>query len=503
MPQGRRHPSLTIGVLAAALYTVVVTSLAHLFTTVAWLQSVSMLYLLGISAVATVWGLGLGLIMAVASTIAVDLFPAASARTPQLFTGVSLANLVIFLVAAVLAVLMSDAVRNSAAAEVPAGGGGRDEGYGVVQAQAELRRLATQAARGGPLTEIFGGIAREMGRLLDARYSVVARYESDDTAVIEGIWNFEDVMPVGSRWPLDKGTVMDLVYRTAAPGRVEGFTGSGGLIGMLRERGITSAIGCPIMIDERPWGAAIAASNAPKPFPENSEERLRDFAELAEAAITNVHNHAELAASRARVVAAADHTRRQIERDLHDGTQQRLIAIALQVQAIEDAMPPGLDQVKDQLRRTAQALDEAIADLQEISRGLHPGTLAKRGLPYALKALARRSPVAVELNVSVDRRLSDGLEVTIYYVVSEALLNATKHAHASLIRVGLDLTDSTIRLSIDDGVGGADPAAGSGLIGLIDRVEARGGRLKIVSPMGGGTSLLAELPVESDARPVR
>ncbi|MFC7645002.1 sensor histidine kinase [Streptosporangium lutulentum] len=222
---------------------------------------------------------------------------------------------------------------------------------------------------------------------------------------------------------------------------------------------------------------------------------MTDFTELVATAVANAEGRAELTASRARVVAAADETRRRIERDLHDGTQQRLVTLGLELRAAEAAAPPGLEKLRQQLSHTAQGLAGAAEDLQEISRGIHPAVLSRGGLGPALKTLARRSVVPVELNVVADRRLAERIEVAAYYVVSEALTNAAKHAHASVVSVDLDVGEGNLRLSIcDDGVGGANPAEGSGLIGLRDRVEALGGRLEITSPVEGGTALFVRIP---------
>jgi signal transduction histidine kinase len=204
----------------------------------------------------------------------------------------------------------------------------------------------------------------------------------------------------------------------------------------------------------------------------------------------------ELTASRARMVAAGDEARRRIERDLHDGTQQRLVSLGLELRAAEAMVPAGSEELRVQLARTADGLAAAVADLQEVSRGIHPAILSRGGLEPALKALARRSAVPVELHIRADRRLPEQVEVAAYYVVSEALTNAAKHADASLVRVDLEVPDSVVRLAVrDDGAGGADPDHGSGLVGLRDRVEAIGGDLELTSPPGEGTSLLVTIPV--------
>jgi signal transduction histidine kinase len=203
-----------------------------------------------------------------------------------------------------------------------------------------------------------------------------------------------------------------------------------------------------------------------------------------------------LRASRSRVVAAGDEARRRIERDLHDGTQQRLVTLGLEIHAIEASLPPGLHELRAQLAHTAQDLHDTLLELQELSRGLHPTVLAKGGLAPALRVLVRRTRLPIELDVSVGERLPQAIELTVYYVVSEALTNAAKHASASAVRVGLAADGTAVRLSVrDDGVGGADPSSPSGLLGMRDRVEALGGKLEIQSPVGVGTALLVEIPL--------
>jgi signal transduction histidine kinase len=208
-------------------------------------------------------------------------------------------------------------------------------------------------------------------------------------------------------------------------------------------------------------------------------------------------SRAELAASRARIVRSADEGRRRIERDLHDGIQQRLVSLGLDLRATEASVPADHPELRAQLDRVTHTLGDALEDLQEISRGIHPAILSEGGLGPALKALARRSAVPVEVDVRLEGRLPAAVEVAAYYVVSEALTNAAKHAGASVVSVGVQAGDGRLHLSVrDDGVGGADPARGSGLIGLSDRVQALGGTFTIHSPAGEGTALLIDLPVE-------
>jgi signal transduction histidine kinase len=215
-------------------------------------------------------------------------------------------------------------------------------------------------------------------------------------------------------------------------------------------------------------------------------------------AISNAENRTALAASRARIVAAADETRRRIERDLHDGTQQQLVSLLLELRAAQTTAPRGASELTAQLARTERGLAGVLDELQEISRGIHPAILSKGGLEQALRVLARRSAVAVELDLHLQDQLPSHVEVATYYMVSEALTNAAKHARASVVKVELDADGATVRLAVrDDGIGGADLGRGSGLIGLSDRIEALGGSLRVTSPTGRGTTLLIEIPLET------
>jgi len=205
----------------------------------------------------------------------------------------------------------------------------------------------------------------------------------------------------------------------------------------------------------------------------------------------------ELAASRARIVAAADQARRRIERDLHDGTQQRLVSLVLDLREAETAVPPEMTELKALLAHVAHELGDATEELRELSRGIHPAILSEGGLPPALKTLARRSVIPVELEVDVPARLPEHVEVAAYYVVSEALTNAAKHAHASAAYVNVRARAGSLELSVrDDGAGGATPGRGSGLVGLTDRIQALGGTISVTSPAGEGTELVVDLPVD-------
>jgi signal transduction histidine kinase len=377
----------------------------------------------------------------------------------------------------------------------------RDELRRVADEQAALRRVATLVARGVSPSEVFASVAAETGHVLGAETTAVSRFEPDGTATVVGSWDKPGTkpmaLPLGSRWPAEADSVAGRAMQTGEAVRVSSYEGLiGPAAAWAQEQGIRSSVGTPIMVEGRLWGVIIAFSGTAEPQPDDTEGRLLGFTELVAMAVANTESRAQVAASRARVVAAADETRRRIERDLHDGTQQRLISLALEIRAAEARLPPEHRSLAEQWSRTAQGLTDVVEELREISRGVHPAILEKGGLGPALRALARRAGVQVELNLGVRGRLPERVEVAAYYVVSEALTNAAKHARASVVMVDVTATDDVLRLVVrDDGVGGADASRGSGLIGLIDRVEAAGGRIEITSPPGDGTSLQVTIPL--------
>jgi signal transduction histidine kinase len=288
------------------------------------------------------------------------------------------------------------------------------------------------------------------------------------------------------------------VFETGRPARIDSYadSSSGALGAVIAETALRSAVATPIIVQGRLWGLVAVGSRADKLLPSDTEARLASFTELVDTAVANAENLTELTASRARVVAAADETRRRIERDLHDGAQQRLVSLSLALQAAQAAVPPQLGELEGELERVAKGLAGVLEDLQEMARGIHPAILARGGLEPALKTLARRCTVPVELDVRGVARLPERVEVAAYYVVAEALTNAAKHAHASVVHVDVEAADHALGLRVrDDGNGGADPARGTGLIGLKDRVEALGGTITVHSPVGAGTSLRAEFPL--------
>jgi signal transduction histidine kinase len=238
------------------------------------------------------------------------------------------------------------------------------------------------------------------------------------------------------------------------------------------------------------------------PLPAGTETRLAGFTELAGTAIANAEAQAALTASRARIVATGDATRRRIERDLHDGAQQRLVSLALDLRAAQATAPEGAGRLVQELAGIAAGLDEVLGELREIARGLHPAILADGGLPPALKTLARRAAVPVRLDIQVDGRLPEPVETAAYYTVAEALTNTAKHARATTAGIQVTASDGILHLRVrDNGRGGADAGHGSGLIGLKDRAEALGGHLELHSPPGAGTTLDMTLPFAEPGGP--
>ena len=267
--------------------------------------------------------------------------------------------------------------------------------------------------------------------------------------------------------------------------------------------GLHSGVGAPVTIDDEPRGALIVGSVGPGPLPSHTEERVGEFADLVAAAIANAETRAELKASRARLVAAADQARRGFERDLRDGVQQRIVALGHGLRAIEASVSPDEQAVHLQLDNAINGLADLYGDIQDLSRGIHPAILSTAGLGSALRALARRSVVPVSIEVDVDGRLPESIEVAAYCVVAEALTNAANHSRASRVAVRVGLGPDGLHVEVaDDGIGGATSAdGGSGLIGLRDRVESVSGRLDVISPHDGGTILTARIPHARDDPP--
>jgi signal transduction histidine kinase len=370
--------------------------------------------------------------------------------------------------------------------------------------QAALRRVATLVARAATPEEVFSAVAEEAGQLLDAHHAWMTRYEPDGAARLLATWSSTGAaVPAGTRLSPGGRNVYTLVFRTGRPARIDGSTGTSGPdCEIASELGVRAAVGVPVSAGGRLWGAMVVSSTHEEPLPPATEARLTGFTDLVATAIANAEARAALAASRARIVAASDATRHRIERDLHDGAQQRLVSLALRVSGLKVVIPAEAEELAGHLDRVTGELSGVLDELRELARGLHPTALTNGGLRPALKTLARRCAVPVRLDVALDERLPERVELAAYFAAAEALANAAKYAQAGVVDVEAHTDEAELYLCVrDDGVGGADPSRGSGLIGLTDRIEALGGRLELHSPPGGGTTLRIALPVTAQVEP--
>jgi PAS domain S-box-containing protein len=363
--------------------------------------------------------------------------------------------------------------------------------------QRALRRVATLVASEVSPERVFMAVSEECARVLQVNASAVLRYERDETATIVGRHNRDniDVFRLGERLPAVERSAVGRVLKTGAPARIDDW---GGLTGEVAETmlrtGYRSTAAAPIVVARALWGAVGIASE--DPLPPESESRLGAFCELASLAVASAQARADLIASRARVVKAGDEQRRKLERNLHDGAQQRLVALSLQLGLAKRRLESGddaaagtmLDAARDELAR-------ALEELRELARGIHPAILTDRGLEAALEALAERAPLPVTLDAMPPERLPASVEAAAYFVVAEALTNVAKYAGATraVVRIGRDDGYAVVEVA-DDGVGGADPTIGTGLRGLADRLAALDGRLEVHSPPGEGTIVRAKVP---------
>lgn len=369
----------------------------------------------------------------------------------------------------------------------------------LAEQQTALRRVATMVARGAPPAEVYPLAVSELSKGLGVTHVTLVRFEADAACVVVAALDTEspEHLRVGERLALDGDSISARIRDGGGPTRLDSYDGiDGEIAARLRGLGLRSGVGAPITVDGRVWGALLVGTSREQPLSAETTPRIGDFADLVSTAIFNAESRAEITASRARIVAAADQARRGFERDLHDGAQQRIVSLGLELRAVQAAIPQEQSAVHEQMSHIVDGLAGLYTDLQELSRGLHPAILSKGGLGPALKTLARRASVPVVLDLGVDRRLPESVEVAAYYVVAEALTNAAKHASPTEVTVEAVATEDTLGVIVtDDGVGGAISGAGSGLIGLKDRVEALSGRLEVSSPPGVGTTLTVRIPL--------
>jgi signal transduction histidine kinase len=437
------------------------------------------------------WRLGplFGVPLALAAAVAFDSFYIAPYRSFDSADWVNYPVTAMYIAIGVFVGAILEATQRRAATSETARGK-------LAEEQAALRRVATLVARGARSDEVFAAVAVEMRKLVRADVTRVIRFEPDGTATMVGGTNADD--RPGPLGPVEPGLATAEVLRTGRTARVDDFAGVSPDLVMRWFGAVGSspaAVGSPVMVAGTMWGVIVVGSLA-GPLPAETERRVAEFTELLAIAIANATGRAELAASRARIVVAGDEARRRFERNLHDGVQQRLVSLALRLRRLERRVPGEYQEIRAALSETVDDLNAATDEVREIAQGIHPAILTQGGLAPALRNLARGSAVPVELITKSEERPPEPVEAAAYYVVAEALANIAKHAEASRARVAVELDDGLLRLRIeDDGVGGADPTAGSGLTGLRDRVEALGGSLAIRSPRGEGTALDVALPV--------
>jgi PAS domain S-box-containing protein len=370
--------------------------------------------------------------------------------------------------------------------------------------QAALRRVATLIARESSAAEVFAAVAEELGRLLDADTTRLVRYDEDATATVVSTWDQPgdtvpvNAVPVGTRMPLGGMNVVSLVAESGKPARIDDYASATGAIAAYGRRlGFRSAVGGPIVVAGRLWGAMVVSSREAEPMAAGTEEWIKEFAELIATAVANIQARSDLAASRARIVAAADDERRRVVRDLHDGAQQRLVHTVITLKLARRALQQEDETAPELVAEALQQAEAATGELRELAHGILPSTLTRGGLRAAVEALAARMPVRVEIDVSVGR-LPASVEATAYFVVAEALTNVAKHAHAEGAAVVARLADGRLCVEVrDDGAGGARPD-GSGLVGLTDRLAVLNGRLRVDSPAGRGTLVTATIPVREE-----
>jgi signal transduction histidine kinase len=501
-PRRRLAGALT-GLVVLPLLTLGLTQLRDSVN----LPSQMLLYLLVVVVVALVGGLvpALGATVAAAALLAYYFIPPLhdfAVADPD--NAVALVAFVL-VAAAVSSVVGLAARRRDAEALATANAASREEPRRLADEQAALRRVATLVARGIPPAEVFAAVAQEVGTVLGADGTNIVRLDPDGAATVAASTGaYADELPVGSRWKPEPPVAVAAVLRTGRPTRIDDFSQASDAWGhAIRRVGVRSGVAAPIVVEGRLWGA-IAVGTRRERFPADTEQRMAGFTELVGTAVANADSRAQLTASRARIVAATDDARRRIERDLHDGTQQSLVALGFALRQAQATVPADLPEPHRQISRVTHELTAAIEELREIARGIHPAILSEGGLGPALRGLARRAALPVELDIQTETRAPDPIEVAAYYVVSEALTNTTKHAHASHAHVTVEQRDAHLHLTIrDDGTGGADPAGGSGLIGLRDRVQALSGSIEVNSRPGEGTAILVELPLQPDSPPTR
>jgi signal transduction histidine kinase len=380
--------------------------------------------------------------------------------------------------------LVATAISNSEA---------RAEVERLADEQAGLRRVATLVARESPPADVFAAVREEVGTLLGVEDTSILRYEDNETATVVATSN--DTLHVGDRLSLEGESVTARVFRTGELVRLDDYSvASGELGGQMRDAGIRAAVGAPIVVEGSLWGVIVAATHRDEPLPTGGESRIAEFTELVATAISNVEAWSELAASRARIVAAADDERRRVVRDLHDGAQQRLVHTVVTLKMAQSALTGDAEGAEALVSEALDNAEQATEELRDLAHGLLPAVLTRGGLTAGVAGLARRAPVPVDIDVSVGR-LPGTIEATAYFVIAEALTNVAKHARANRAAVRARIEDDVLRIEVrDDGVGGVR-SDGSGLVGLRDRLAVLDGALRVDSRADSGTRVSADIPI--------
>jgi signal transduction histidine kinase len=482
-PIARWLSGLLAGVLAvAALSGIVGLINPHVPALNLWV-----LYVLPVLLIALKWGTWLAAITAVMSAVTFTYFFLSPHDNLAVTDLPSLVALGVFLVTAVVVGQLGARLRQKA-----------QESARLAEEQSALRRVATLAAQPVSPSKVFEAVTEEVGRLCQADLARMEHFEEDGSVTGVGVWSKVPArLALGTRFGLEGPSIARAVRQTRGPARVNFAGATGEIAREAHELGIRSSVGCPIVVAGRLWGVIAASTRSPEPFPPNTEVQIAGFTEIVTTAIESAESRAQLAASRARVIAAGDEMRRRLEQNLHDSLQQRLVSLALRLRLTQDTVPASLPALQADLGHATQELAEAVEELRETTRGIHPAILSTGGLGLALRALARRSAIRVDLHMDTESRYPPPVEVTAYYVVAEALTNTTKHAEASHAEVIVERRGSSLRVCVrDDGVGGAGTQRGSGLLGLHDRVEAIDGTVELTSPAGQGTLIQVSLPLQ-------
>jgi signal transduction histidine kinase len=470
--------------LAGAAFTGIGSNLAS--------DLVALAYLAGVVAVARLVSIAFAVPLAMAGLLAYDWFRVAPTHPYEFPDSANLVQLTVYIgVAVLIGELAGLCLRRAERSE-------RARGV-IADEQTALRRVATLVVRQAAEEEIFAAVVQEVGGLLSVEDATMLRYEDDRRATVVASWGSRGAdkrSEPGIRKPLGGTNVTTLVHRTGLPARIDDYSEATGAIGEhVRELGLLSAVGAPIEVEGRLWGVMVVGQER-APLAPATESRLAKFTELIATAIANIQARADLAASRGRVVVAAHNERRRVVRDLHDGAQQRLVHTIVTLKLAERALANNGGVGGALVREAIAEAELATAELRELAHGILPAVLTRGGLRAGIEALASRAPVPVDVSVRVER-LPEEVEATAYFVVAEALTNVAKHAWADSATVTAVVDDHTLRVEVrDDGLGGAR-RDGHGLVGLQERLATHDGRLRVESPVRGGTLVSALIPLEA------